>query len=462
MFTWKPIYADIAKKLPEFENQNGLLVSLMKRLHDQGLKVTSVVDKDVGDVEVQMNEIDPFSFFANFNRGVTDDNRRAILAAIKDEWKLPSDLPQDFGGLPIMSSQNTWFMPYKKHREPHHVGLLWQFYLHCLQLHSADELDTNQFDACCALRRVAPASLTMGMFWSRPELWISVDKKNRAYASSLGVTRNVDSGADYVKWLKEVQQKTDKSTYEFSHQAHVNSLKDKAVPGDKGLKGPILHSDRNYWLLAPGKGAVLWDSWFVEGIGALGWNGMGDLLKYDSKESMAEYLPKVYEDAGPVHVAHMLWEFAHEMNPGDVVFAKRGLHKVCGWGIVAGDYQYDEGREPYYNVRKIDWKEGAEITMPTGSQLPLKTITQMTAKTSFLSHMAQQYGEIPGLQSFKAPPKPPWTDPLPPIHPPYVLSDAMADLFMPSDQVESCVELLKRKKNIVLQGAPGTGKTFVA
>ena len=79
-------------------------------------------------------------------------------------------------------------------------------------------------------------------------------------------------------------------------------------------------------------------------------------MEYDSKEAMAEYIPKVYEDSGPVHVAHMLREFAHEMKPGDVVFAKRGRHKICGWGIVAGDYQYDESRDPYYNVRKIDWK----------------------------------------------------------------------------------------------------------
>ena len=98
MFTWKPIYAEITKKLPEFEDHNSQLVSLMMKWHEHGLKASSVVDKDVGDVEVQLNEIDPFTFLANFNRGLTDHNRRALLAAIKDEWKLLSDLPQDFDG----------------------------------------------------------------------------------------------------------------------------------------------------------------------------------------------------------------------------------------------------------------------------------------------------------------------------------------------------------------------------
>ncbi|QDT51694.1 5-methylcytosine-specific restriction enzyme B [Symmachiella dynata] len=462
MFTWKPIYAEIAKKLPEFEDHNEVLVSLLAEWHEQGLKVSSVVDKDASDAEVPMDEIDPFTFFANFNRGVSDDNRRAILEAIKGEWELLSDLPKDFDGLPLMSAQNSWFMPYKKLREPDHVKELWQFYLHCLQLQSADELDTNQFDSCCALRRVAPVSLTMGMFWIRPELWISVDKKNREYAASLGVTRSVKTGSDYLKWLEEVREKTDKSTCEFSLQSHLNSLEEILQPDKKDPMPPTSQSNRNYWLLAPGRGAVYWDNWFADGIGAVGWNEMGDLLEYDSKEAMAEYIPKVYEDTGPVHVAHMLWEFAREMKPGDVVFAKRGLHKICGWGIVAGDYQYDESLDPDYSVRKIDWKESTEKTMPTGGQLPLKTITRMTAKTSFLHQMVQWYGEIPGLESVDPAPKPPPPDPPPPIHDPYVKSDALADLFMAPEQLESCVELLRRKKNVVLQGAPGTGKTYVA
>jgi hypothetical protein len=44
----------------------------------------------------------------------------------------------------------------------------------------------------------------------------------------------------------------------------------------------------------------------------------------------------------------------------------------------------------------------------------------------------------------------------------YTLEHAMEDLFMEESKLRSIVALLKRKKNIILQGAPGTGKTFVA
>ncbi len=39
MFTWKPIYAEIAQKLLEFENQSEQLVKLLKVFADQGLTV---------------------------------------------------------------------------------------------------------------------------------------------------------------------------------------------------------------------------------------------------------------------------------------------------------------------------------------------------------------------------------------------------------------------------------------
>jgi len=45
---------------------------------------------------------------------------------------------------------------------------------------------------------------------------------------------------------------------------------------------------------------------------------------------------------------------------------------------------------------------------------------------------------------------------------PYTKSDAMQDLFMGEDAFDQIVRALKHKKNIVLQGAPGVGKTFVA
>lgn len=44
----------------------------------------------------------------------------------------------------------------------------------------------------------------------------------------------------------------------------------------------------------------------------------------------------------------------------------------------------------------------------------------------------------------------------------YAREDALKDLFMDGEALDRAIALLRRKKNIILQGAPGTGKTFVA
>lgn len=45
---------------------------------------------------------------------------------------------------------------------------------------------------------------------------------------------------------------------------------------------------------------------------------------------------------------------------------------------------------------------------------------------------------------------------------PFSLDDAMADLFLPRAEVESILELWRAKSNVILQGAPGVGKSFIA
>lgn len=49
-----------------------------------------------------------------------------------------------------------------------------------------------------------------------------------------------------------------------------------------------------------------------------------------------------------------------------------------------------------------------------------------------------------------------------PVKKPYAMSDALNDLFIPQATVESTIKRLLVKKNVILQGPPGVGKTFVA
>ena len=48
------------------------------------------------------------------------------------------------------------------------------------------------------------------------------------------------------------------------------------------------------------------------------------------------------------------------------------------------------------------------------------------------------------------------------VYPIYTKEDFLNEVFMSSEQYEHLKNLLQRKKNIILQGAPGVGKTFCA
>ena len=45
---------------------------------------------------------------------------------------------------------------------------------------------------------------------------------------------------------------------------------------------------------------------------------------------------------------------------------------------------------------------------------------------------------------------------------PYNLDDAMSGIFMPRSEVERILDTWRSKKNLILQGAPGVGKSFIA
>ena len=110
---------------------------------------------------------------------------------------------------------------FKARRASDHVAKLWSLFAHVSSIKKAEELDTELFDSCLALRNVGLATMTMGMFWVKPDLWISLDDKNIEFAKSLDVPEKPRDGLAYIQWLKTVREKTDIPIYEFSHQAHV-------------------------------------------------------------------------------------------------------------------------------------------------------------------------------------------------------------------------------------------------
>ena len=118
------------------------------------------------------------------------------------------------------------------------------------------------------------------------------------------------------------------------------------------------------WVVAPGEGARLWSEFLEWGIAAIGWDDLGDLSEYGSREEIHQALIDNGHGENPTMASLGTWEFAHEMDKGDIVLAKRGRSVILGWGTVTGDYSYEAGRAEFQNIRTVDWNPCATPVEP--------------------------------------------------------------------------------------------------
>ena len=208
-----------------------------------------------------------------------------------------------------------------------------------------------------------------------------------------------------------------------------------------------------YWLYAPGHGASEWDDFYARGIMGLAWGELGDLRAYASRLDLERQLLQTSSGPGrPTNDVLALWQFANEMKPGDVIFAKRGIKEIIGRGVVTGDYLYDADAEHYRNVRKVRWthKGNWSLDKPWSVRKTLTEITDYTDRLAQLKALVEEEGGACDGEEM----------PVPLVECP--VEKFLEEVYMDRRGYDAIVGLLKTKMNIILQGAPGVGKTYAA
>ena len=210
-----------------------------------------------------------------------------------------------------------------------------------------------------------------------------------------------------------------------------------------------------YWLYAAGDGSVNWENDYDEGIMAIGWDDMGDLMQYSSKEEMRAKMREVYGGTSSYkNQVHATWQFANDIKPGDIIFVKKGRKEIIGRGVVEGEYVYDPTREHYRNTRTVRWTDKG--LWEHSEQLAMKTLTDVTPYNDFVKKTQSLFdGESTNVAIQDE-------DEEERTYDPYTADDFLHDVFMDEDRYNILKALLLTKKNVILQGAPGVGKTFAA
>jgi len=209
-------------------------------------------------------------------------------------------------------------------------------------------------------------------------------------------------------------------------------------------------SEVRSWAISLGEGGRLWKQCHAEGVIAIGWGAIGNLKQYSSKEEFAGAIANHRDDGRhPMNDSHACYQFTYEMKPGDIVFAKKGMNQLFGRGTIESDYEYDASRSEYNNIRKVKWDTAGSWEIPDGARVPLKTLTEVTAYQNFLaftkSIVTEDNEHDPAIEIDA-----------------YTIETALHGLFVSKSRFKEMLDSLSRKKNVILQGPPGVGKTYIS
>lgn len=475
---WIDFYMELADKLLPYKNDRKTLINKIKIIY-------STINIRLPKLETDNNivDIDPFTIFGLFNKGITTANRIAILQGFAQEFSIKAAIPNSFDGIPVLNNMAATFYHFIGVRQENDIENLWKMF--AIALEYADTHSDNSKKEFIETYNIVSQqkgikwNLTMALYWIRPYKYLNLDSRNRWYMTipenmlvdyikSVGTLETVPSGEEYLEIIDKSCIIFEKSNYhyknfpELSYYAWIISEKvnqenriaetEKArintgeAIGDKDIQ------TTHYWIYSPGNNACMWNDFYNEGIMAIGWGEIGNLSTFKTKDAMKQKMKECIDPTlSYMNAAHATWQFANEMKLGDIIFVKKGKHYIIGKGVVTSDYNFDSSRnDEYKNIRQINWTHKGEWEHP--GQAVVKTLTDITPYTDYVKQLNALFEDeiIEEIEETEI------------QYPIYTQEDFLNEVYMNKATYKFLVNLLKNKKNIIMQGAPGVGKTFAA
>ncbi len=142
-----------------------------------------------------------------------------------------------------------------------------------------------------------------------------------------------------------------------------------------------------YWIFSPGANASKWERCRKEGIACIGWDSLGDLNEYTSLDDIRSAMKELYGNASTNYKNDGLatWEFSHEIQIGDIIFAKQGRNHIIGRGVVESEYYFDDSFPDFNSCRKVRWEKVGDWTTPDPQAM--KTLTELTKYPDYVKKL---------------------------------------------------------------------------
>ncbi len=178
-FEWVEFYTELANEILKYKNNRTQLLDKLKQAYVNLEMPFPKVDRTYD----LITDIDPFTVFGLFNKQITDGNRNNILTSIAKQLDMKCKIPTVFAGIPLLSNMNSIFYNWTGSREENDINNLWDLYELAIDYADNNQAGTKQkfidkFETVLEQQNIK-WNITMGLFWIRPYVYISLDGKNR-------------------------------------------------------------------------------------------------------------------------------------------------------------------------------------------------------------------------------------------------------------------------------------------
>ena len=222
-FTWIPYYKEFAQRLTQFQKDRKRLLNL---IHDNRDELLAKYLHDQGGEGDLLEDIDPFTVFGLFNRGIKHENRINSAKLFKNILDIKVDIPKDFEGIPVLNNQKSHFFGFRSHRGKNDIQNLWNLFIKVVN----DENFEEEYNTVIK-QFIIKVNITMGLFWIRPEKFLAFDRTNRQYLKEqygIKLPNKAPEYSEYMKILDSINKKMasgeikENTFYELS--ANANNL----------------------------------------------------------------------------------------------------------------------------------------------------------------------------------------------------------------------------------------------
>lgn len=181
----------------------------------------------------------------------------------------------------------------------------------------------------------------------------------------------------------------------------------------------------NYWMIVAGGGGKVWSLFKEENIACIDFDSnLSNILDYNNPEELKQGKRSNL----------FIWKFAHDIKINDYIIATSGFNKILGIGQCVKTYYFDETKTEFKHCIGVNW-----LKVDGGWEYQGKKGTRQTINWDRNSERINLYKSI--------------------INGTYRKN---IEKVVINKNIDDYLDKLKKSKNLILRGAPGTGKTYLA